>query len=175
MESPQQPSVPPRSRERVFLGSYPYLFSLLLLGVNAGLFVLWLLLPFAKTGESFLRNVLINAAISLPICVVLTFFLTWMYRVRMTDEGIHGGTIWSTPVYMSFAEMETVEPRRICGMSYLRIRSFRESCPPLWLPRFLATPKAFQEAITEQTSSFHPLRRSLENGGTAENRNRLAL
>lgn len=110
--------------------------------------------------------VCVTALLSLPI----TRFLKWAYRVRVTGEGIHGGTVWSTPVYMSFAEMETVEPRSLFGLSYLRVKSFRESCPTLWIPRFLADPTSFRNTIVGRTSPTHPLRKSLENGNTAETR-----
>ncbi|MBC8143351.1 MAG: hypothetical protein H7Y38_18140 [Armatimonadetes bacterium] len=105
----------------------------------------------------------------------MTLLTKWLCRVRVKDTGIHGDTFWGTPVYMTFAEMETVEPRSILGLPHLRVKSFRESCPTLWLPLFLADPKAFREHIAAQTAPTNPLRRSLESGNTAQKREPLPL
>lgn len=162
------------SKERVFRAEYRFLFFQLLGFVSIALPLMFLLTHADPTFVHFVQH-LAQWAWQAPLLVaVLTFPLTWFYRVRARPEGIHGGTFWSTPVYMTFAEIESVEPRSIIGFPYLRVKSFRESCPTLWIPRFLANPDSFRETVVSSTSSAHPLRKSLQSGYTSEKREPLA-
>jgi hypothetical protein len=167
----KQPTDAPE--ERVFLASYSfiYLFSLCF-----ALCVMVIAYPFMgqpATLAGLLQYLMRMAIPMLASYAMTTLFLMWFCRVRVTAEGIRGGTFWGTPVAMSWAEMESVEPRSMFGLPYLRVKSFRESCPTLWIPRFLAKPEQFKGEVTMQTSPLHPLRRSLENGNTPEKRERL--
>lgn len=156
-----------RENERVFLASYRFLF---IYSIFFGFFLtpfLFVLMSGGVPFSEFLRF-LSFAAWFLPLAfAAVAFPLTWLYRVRVKPEGIHGGTFWSTPVYMTFAEMESVEPRNFLGLPYLRVKSFRDSCPTLWIPRFLANLALFQEAVSARTAPTNPLRKSLENGNTS--------
>lgn len=172
-----------KPKETVFRASYRFLFRMLTVIVTSALAfilpLLWLILTRISPNLSALAFALVSlfayvftmSFIGLP----MTLALIWIYRVRVKLEGTHGGTFWSTPVYMTFAEMESVEPRTVIGMPYLRVKSFRESCPTLWLPLFLADPVAFREHIAAQTAPTNPLRRSLESGNTAQKREPLPL
>ncbi len=154
--------------ETVFPGSGRFLLKWFALGVGLAIPLCWF-----GVGGGWLQLALIIVSYFVTISLTsfpVVLFLKWAYRIRATEAGIHGGTIWSTPVYMTFAEMESVEPRSVLGMPYLRVTSFRESCPTLWLPRFLSKPEAFRQYITEHTSSAHPLRKSLESGNTLQKR-----
>lgn len=156
-----------RENEKVFLASYRFLriYSIL-----AGFLLTPLMFFILNRGAPFSEflRFLSFAMWALPLgFAVIAFPLTWFYRVRVKPEGIHGGTFWSTPVYMTFAEMESVESRSFLGLPYLRIKSFRDSCPTLWIPRFLANLALFQEAVSARTAPTNPLRKSLENGNTS--------
>lgn len=159
--------------EPVFLCSFRAVFVWLcpLFGLS---FLGGFLIGFQAVNPSAIVAFLIAYLVCLvSILPLVTLLLVWRCRVRLAPGGALGWTHRGTPVFMNWSEMEAVEPRHLFGLPYLRITSFRESCPPLWLPRFLATPKAFQEAVAAHTSPLHPLRQSLENGSTAKRRDRL--
>lgn len=160
-----EPQPPSRKSERVFLGSFLYLYRCLVLAHAISFPILWLISSH-RDPLTILFSILAAAILDLPMALLLM----WFYRVRVASDGIHGGTVWGTPVHMTWAEMETVQPRKLLGLPYLKVTSFRKKRPALWIPRFLGTPKAFQEHISHQTSSINPLRKSLEEGGEAASR-----
>lgn len=164
-----------KPKEMVFPGSTRFLFFYILAPVVVATPIIFLLIHRNPTLDHLLRDLLMLPWLIPLLCGVASLLSSWTYRVRVKAEGIHGGTLWSTPVYMTFAEMESVEPRTVVGMPYLRVKSFRETCPTLWLPLFLADPKAFREHIAAQTAPPNPLRRSLESGNTAQKREPLPL
>lgn len=161
------------ANEKVFLAAYRPVFLYLIIPSFILMVATFVATDPNPTLGRFLDDLLQSVLLPLTAVAVIAIPLTWFYRVRVQPEGIHGGTIWSTPVYMTFAEMETVEPRTLFGFSYLRVTSFRESCPPLWMPSLLADPEAFRETVVANSAPSNPLRRSLENGNTPEKREAL--
>jgi hypothetical protein len=165
---------PPAKKETVFLASYPFMLISVMAGLAAVTLFAWIVMKLTGALWWMYYSLISHIPQLIAYSIIGGVYLTWAYRIRVTEDGVHGGTFWSTPVFMSWAEMEDVEPKAYVGWRYFRIRSFRPSCPPMWMPRFLAKPEEFRAAIAQHTSPLHPLRRSLENGGTGETREKLA-
>lgn len=167
-------TAPAKNEERSFLASIRFLFVYFFVGVGTVGAFLGLIRFHPPTLAAFLAHLLYGLLPYALLCTVISVFCAWLFRVRVSPSGIRGMTFWGTPVYMTWAEMQSVKPGSLLGVSYIRVASFRESCPPLWIPGFLAAPTAFKETVAGLTSPIHPLRRSLEKGGSAEERGALA-
>lgn len=164
-----------RLTERIFPGSFSFLYRLSLIAHTILFPIVWLfLIPANKKPLLYLFTVLMSIVAAAIFDVLVALLMMWIYRVRVTPEGIHGGTAWGTPIYMAWSEMETVRPQKLLGLPYLKVTSFRKNRMPLWIPRFLGTPKAFQEHISHQASPLNPLRQSLENGNSAAERAKIS-
>lgn len=99
--------------------------------------------------------------------------VTHWSRVEVTEAGVGACDMWGIRRTMTWAEMETVQPATLVGFPYLKVSSFRQRRCALFVPRYLAEPDAFQEAVVHTASPINPLRRSLEKNGTTETRTAL--
>lgn len=110
-----------------------------------------------------------------PIAVTLLFLLgTAIYsalmtliarevvRVDLRADRISASDFWGFRRSLTWAEMESVEPAKLCGFPYLKVQSFRKSRKPIYIPLYFDDHEAFRKKVMVIAAPINPLRQALE-------------
>jgi len=132
---------------------------------------LWPMLPYSMWAWPVIGLILLDGrpqrasslvafAIAGVALVVSNAVFCFLFRTRVTQDGIRSYDAWSRVRALRWDEAVSIRPRRILNLRYLWLRSERGA--PLWLPLFLRDTQGFRAAVHRHAPPNHPLREALK-------------
>jgi hypothetical protein len=98
---------------------------------------------------------------ALLLDAVAAIVVALCFTVRIGPIGIQGHNFWSVRTRMRWKDIEAVEPSRLLGLPWLKIRG-RGTPGVMWLPLFFSRRRAFVEALAQAAPDSDPVRKAAE-------------
>jgi hypothetical protein len=82
--------------------------------------------------------------------LLFSLIIVYLYPIRITDRGLRSYNFLGVYSYVTWAEINRIEPYKFFGLWYLRL-FFHNSNAPIWLPLFLQQQEKFNQTIIKLT------------------------
>ena len=146
------------AKGRVFRAAAPRLF-IFLAGVSYPAFVGVVLFKYGFHVDW--KSFLLGAAMMIPTSIILAGAASLLIPARLTDDGIHGQSVWGTPSYVRWRDIRAARSFTLLNLRWVRIFSQADD-HVTWLALFQSPAAEFRNELERLAPPGSPVLEHLD-------------